>query len=271
MYRIGIFERDAQTDNLLEQIICAYGNKMQLQFEICRWKTEEELMADIESRKAPDILYLPIGDRVSIKDDDKTRKRSWWDKIDGRTREAQLMCFYEVKKEVSPWTGIALGLRLRERLDFCRLQLIYYAQEERLYEGMMHTQALDLLTEPLEEKAVLAALRKAMELIKSRNQRLIFQKENEYYILPTQDIQYICGDGRNVIVRTVAAEYQFRARLKDIEGILPEDFLAIHRSYIINKNFVQRYHYEYIEMQDGTAFSISNPNRGIVRRILLDR
>lgn len=266
-----MIERDEKTDNKLEQIILAYGNKMRLQFDIRKWKNEDELMADIAREKAPDILYLSIGERVELEDPNKKRKRSWRDKVDGRTREAQLKCFYEVKKETSPWTGIELGLKLREKLDFSRLQLIYYAPEKSFYEGMMHTQAADLLALPLEEQAVLEALRKAIELVKRNNQRLIFQKGNEYYILPMQDIQYICGDGRNIIVRTIAAEYQFHTRLKDVSGILSDDFLAIHRSYIINKNYVQRYHYDYLEMLDGTAFSISDPNRGMVRRILLDR
>ena len=270
MYRIGIIEKDVESGTELEQWFLKYGEKMKLQFEICRWRFEDEIMADVDGERAPDILFLPIGEKAQPKDSSKTINRIWKQKVDGRTREAQLKCFHEKKKMEIPWTGIAMGMRLREKLDFCKLQLIYIAPKKALYDGIMETQPLEILAEPLTEASVLAALRRALAIVKEKNRRIVFQRGKELFFLPTEDIQYVCGDGRNVFVKTVKSEYRFNTKLRDVPLQLPEDFLVIHRSYIVNKKYVAKYNYEYVEMMDGTYFSISKAHRVVVRRILLD-
>lgn len=50
---------------------------------------------------------------------------------------------------------------------------------------------------------------------------------------------------------------------------LSEDFIVIHQSYIINKEYVFRYTYEMVELVDGTILTISLANRKLVRDELL--
>lgn len=50
---------------------------------------------------------------------------------------------------------------------------------------------------------------------------------------------------------------------------LPEDFLMIHQSFIVNKEDVFRYSYETVELTDGTSLAISSGKRKQVREKLL--
>lgn len=52
---------------------------------------------------------------------------------------------------------------------------------------------------------------------------------------------------------------------------LTDDFIMIHQSYVINKEYVLRYTYEMVELVNGTILTISKINRKQVReRILRD-
>ena len=65
--------------------------------------------------------------------------------------------------------------------------------------------------------------------------------------------------------------YEMYGKLKDIMKELTDDFIMIHQSYVINKEYVLRYTYEMVELVNGTILTISKINRKQVReRILRD-
>ena len=273
MYRIGIMERSVEFGTRLESWFLEYGEKMRLPLEICRWKFEDELMAALDENRIPDILFLEVGDKVADKEQPAVKRSIWAPKPDGRTREAQLhhRKASEDGTEGINRAGIALGKKLRERLDCTSLQLIYIAPRRDFYEGLVQTQPMDLLIEPLTEARVHSSLRKAIAVVKNKNERFYFKWGKDSFFLPLRDILYICSDCRKLQIKVPWGEYEYNGNIKDVKGELPEEFLTIHRSYIINKNHVKRYEYEYLEMMDGMVFSISRPNRPMVRQILLDR
>ena len=65
------------------------------------------------------------------------------------------------------------------------------------------------------------------------------------------------------------AAYEFYGKLKEVAKCLSEDFIMIHQSYVINKEYVFRYTYETVELIDGTILTISLANRKLVRDKLL--
>lgn len=273
MYRIGIMERDVEFGTKMEGWFMEYGEKMKLPLEICRWKFEEELTSALDQNIVPDILFLEVGEKLKAKDPKTEIKSIWAKKPDGRTREAQLRYgkASDDGTERIDREGIALGKKLRERLDCTAMQIIYIAPRKDFYEGLVQTQPMDLLIEPLTKARVHSSLRKAVAIVKDKNERFYFKWGKSSFFLPLRDILYICSESRRIQVKVPWGEYEYNGNIKDIKDGLPEEFLPIHRSYIINKNHVRRYEYEYLEMMDGTVFSISRPNRPMVRQILLDR
>ena len=229
-------------------------------------------MDSLNHNIVPDILFLEVGKKIA-EDPKKETKSIWATKLDGRTREAQLRHRKpsEDGTEGIDREGIALGKRLRERLDSTAMQIIYIAPKRDFYEGMIQTQPMDLLIEPLNKVRIHSSLRKAISIVKNKNERFYFKWGKDSFFLPLRDILYICSDSRRLQIKASWGEYEYNGNIKDVKDELPEEFLPIHRSYIINKNHVRRYEYEYLEMMDGAIFSISRPNRRKVRQILLDR
>ena len=58
-------------------------------------------------------------------------------------------------------------------------------------------------------------------------------------------------------------------KLKNIIKELPEDFLVIHKSYVVNKQRIARYTYETVELDNGRVLTISQAQRKQVREKLL--
>ena len=83
------------------------------------------------------------------------------------------------------------------------------------------------------------------------------------------DIVYFGSDGRKVKAVTLKETFEFYGRLKEIAKRLPEDFIIVHKSYIVNKEYIFRYTYEMVELVNGTILTISPANRKQVRERIL--
>lgn len=59
--------------------------------------------------------------------------------------------------------------------------------------------------------------------------------------------------------------------MNEIEEKIPENlFLRIHKSYLVNKNYVKEFTYEWVKMINGDILNISKTNRPDVRRKILE-
>ena len=83
------------------------------------------------------------------------------------------------------------------------------------------------------------------------------------------DIIYLQSEGRKVKVISRKTSFEYYGKLSEAEKQLSGDFIRIHKSFIVNKEYVFRYTYETVEMMDGTIFTISMANRKNVRDKIL--
>jgi two-component system, LytTR family, response regulator len=122
--------------------------------------------------------------------------------------------------------------------------------------------AIDYLLKPFDDqrfyKAVTAAkeriLRDDSENISDRVQallnyvkrdevflkRILIKTDNRIRIIPVEDIHWFEADGYNIKIFTQTESFKLRQTMKEMEEKLdPEIFLRIHRSYIINMDFIK--------------------------------
>ena len=50
---------------------------------------------------------------------------------------------------------------------------------------------------------------------------------------------------------------------------LPDNFFQIHKSYLVNEDYIREYMYEKVIMYNGEEISISKPYRNLVQERLL--
>lgn len=231
MYYIGICDDGENVCTSIEKMLLQYAEEMNIQIDTDVWYSGESLKDYLIEGGHLDILFLDI--------------------------------------ELFKMSGIEVGGYIRNQLDNMRLQIVYISGKVSYAQKLFRTQPLDFLVKPILQAQIDEVMDLALKIIKKRNERFEFQQGKDYYYIPMGDILYLNSERRKIKVVTVKSTFEFYGKLKEIAKHLSEDFITIHQSYIINKEYVFRYTYEMVELVDGTILTISPSNRKSVRDKLL--
>jgi two-component system, LytTR family, response regulator len=95
------------------------------------------------------------------------------------------------------------------------------------------------------------------------SRRILVRSDKSFFLLDREEIQWIEGNGQMTLLHCGENHYSVRARIQFIERELePQQFVRIHRSYIVNLNSIREIKprsdrgYDVI-LQDGTELSWS--------------
>ena len=231
MYNIGICDDGENICTSIENMLLQYAQEKNVQVDTNIWYTGESLRDYLASGGYLDLLFLDI--------------------------------------ELFKMTGIEVGTYIRNQLDNMGLQIVYISGKASYAQQLFKTQPLDFLIKPILQEQINEVMGMALKIAKKRNERFEFQRGKDYYYIPMGDIVYLESKGRKIKVVTMKAAFEFYGKLKNVMKCLSEDFIVIHQSYIINKEYVFRYTYEMVELVDGTILTISLANRKLVRDELL--
>ncbi|MCM1410148.1 MAG: LytTR family DNA-binding domain-containing protein [Lachnospiraceae bacterium] len=233
MYNIGICDDGENICTSIENMLLHYAKEKSVQVEVQIWYTGEGLRDYLAQDNHLDILFLDI--------------------------------------ELFKMTGIEVGNYIRNVLDNMGLQIIYISGKASYALKLFKTQPMDFLVKPILQEHIDHTMDMAIKIIKKRNERFEFKQGKDYYYIAMGDIMYFESKGKKVKIVTPQNTYEIYGKLKDVVKELTDDFIMIHQSYVINKEYVLRYTYEMIELVNGTILTISKVNRKQVReRILRD-
>ena len=141
--------------------------------------------------------------------------------------------------------GIELGSEIRRRLDNEEVHLVY----------------VSMTTSHLEEVYRLTDYARQLEVRFQKS--FLYRKERTLYQVAYQEICYFQSVGRKIEIHTTDGVYEFYGKLSSIlkEG-LPGQFIQIHKSYIINRDYVARQSPKRIYMKNENGYlSVSRPYR----------
>ena len=231
MYNIGICDDGENICASIENMLMQCSKEMNIQLDTNVWYTGEGLKDYLEKGNPLDILFLDI--------------------------------------ELFQMTGIEVGNYIRNQLDDMGMQIIYISGKASYAQQLFKTQPLDFLVKPISQSQIKDALEMALRVMKKKNERFEFQQGKDYYYVPMGEIVYFGSEGRKVKVVTLKETFEFYGRLKEVAKRLPEDFIIVHKSYIVNKEYIFRYTYEMVELVNGTILTISPANRKQVRERIL--
>ena len=159
---------------------------------------------------------------------------------------------------------------IRNRLEERSMQIIYISGKASYAQELFRTQPMDFLVKPISRERVNEALCLAMKILGKNADKFEFQCGRDYYYLPFGEIMYFVSEGRKIRIITPRGEKEFYGKLRDVTKGLPPEFVSIHKSYTVNREYILRYTYESIELTDGTQLAISKANRKLVREKILN-
>lgn len=231
MYNIGICEDGKNVCALIEKMIFKYAKTNNLKLEVYVWYKGESCRDYLNKGNNLDILFLDI--------------------------------------ELFELNGIELAHFIRNDLDNREIQIVYISSKSSYAQQLFKTQPLDFLIKPIEQPQIDEVLNLAIKIIRQNNHKFEYKSGKEFYSIEMGKIMYFYSEGRKINIVTTFGIKSFYGKLKDIVNNLPNIFITIHHSYIVNTTYIFRYTYETVELTDGTKLSISKANRKQVRERIL--
>ena len=101
-------------------------------------------------------------------------------------------------------------------------------------------------------------LPEVLEQLRNEKQTLRIQISGEVIDIPLSEIRYIESEKHTVIVHTLRKDYTYYSSLAALEEQLElKGFLRIHKSYLVNMNYLKRYQSQGAVLIDGTCLRVS--------------
>ncbi len=213
----------------LRELVISYAKEHHIDVQAETFASAEELFSEIEQGAGFEILFLDI--------------------------------------EMGKMNGIELGKKLRD-LSYQTL-LIYVSGYDQYLRQLFETEPFRFLSKPLKKEELFEVLDKAFERIgRFHREHFTIRFGKNVVNLLCRDIVYLESNKRKVIVHTVRGEYEYYQKLDDAQKEIDKisnDFVRIHKAYLVNMEHVEAFQYEKLALRDGTILSISEVHRANVR------
>ena len=167
--------------------------------------------------------------------------------------------------EFGPASGIALADDLCDGERYC----------QRIFTGQV--KPVGYLTKPVEDPYLSYHLRRCVQQIDARAKDqdvLTYQKNRALCSVPYREVLALESKGHTIQIcaRDGRTDRAFHGRLDEWEEKLPEEFVRVHKSYIVNMRYIDRIDRKNVLLQGGRAVPISRSKQEETRtRYLLYR
>lgn len=172
--------------------------------------------------------------------------------------------------ELPEMNGVDIGRCIREELGNEKVQIAYISAKEGYAMELFEYRPINFLVKPLDEEKVDRVIRKYMVISEQDNHLFAYKKGADFYKVPMSKISRFEGRGRKVGIVTKDGEDEFYDSMENVyQRVKGHKFLFIHKSTIVNYEYVKKMGYEEVIMVDGTIFSISQSRRKAIRAMFM--
>ena len=165
-------------------------------------------------------------------------------------------------------------------MDIEPIQVLYltaYGERycQRIFTGQV--KPVGYLTKPVEDTYLSYHLRRCVQQIDARAKDqdvLTYQKNRALCSVPYREVLALESKGHTIQIcaRDGRTDRAFHGRLDEWEEKLPEEFVRVHKSYIVNMRYIDRIDRKNVLLQGGRAVPISRSKQEETRtRYLLYR
>lgn len=150
--------------------------------------------------------------------------------------------------------------------------IFFITAYDRYLDDAMDSNAFRFLTKPLDKERLLKGLKTAMDLIDRSVVEFMIKDGETMYKVNTRDVIYVEITGRFTKVVTTHATFMSTNRMEFWqEKLSAVSFYRVHKSFIINSNFITKYTRNDVEMNNEYTVPIAYRLRAPFRQYFLQR
>jgi two-component system, LytTR family, response regulator len=128
------------------------------------------------------------------------------------------------------------------------LQVIFITGHDEYALEAFSVHAIDYIMKPIERDRLYSALDRASAFTNSSitmeepsiKKDLMIKQHNEYFFIPLDEIVFIEKADRKSVIHTLNEKIEFNQALANLEELLDSRFVASHRAYIINLQYLAK-------------------------------
>lgn len=173
------------------------------------------------------------------------------------------LLFLDIELEES--NGVNLGKFIREELLDFQTQLVYVSHEQGYAMQLFETEPMDFLVKPVEQGQIEKVLQRFLKQQASMGRVFTYRNVHGNVQIPYASIWYFQSMNHKIVIHTIDGQKEFSGKLTDIENMAPDYFVRIHKSYLVNEFFVNRFHYDKVIMRNNQKLTISKTYRSMVQ------
>nr|WP_298000486.1 LytTR family DNA-binding domain-containing protein [uncultured Anaerotignum sp.] len=230
MFRIAVCDDNDAVCSAIENIIDGFFRTENTHYEIDSFQSGEELLKELNNHEKYDLIYLDI--------------------------------------ELAQINGVAVGRYIRENLLDDYTQIAFISAKSSYALELFQVRPIHFLVKPFTPRQVIGILEKAMELQGHQIKIFSYRTGKIENRIPYKDIMYFSSEGKKIIIHMRNGKDTFYGKLSELN--LPDtEFMQIHKSFIVNKQFVTRFKFDSVLLSDDEELPISRAYRKTVREKLM--
>ena len=137
-------------------------------------------------------------------------------------------------------------------------QIVYISSRPEYAMELFATHPLDFLTKPISFEKFSVCLNQTAELKSKRGAFFSYNCRGEYRRIPLSNILYFESQNRKVCVTRVNCREAYYGKLNEVENQVKDyGFLRIHKSFIVNPQYVEVYGKTTITMTNRDVLPVS--------------
>lgn len=168
--------------------------------------------------------------------------------------------------ELPKMDGVEVGHFIREKLYDEVTQIAYISSKQKYAMELFESRPINFLIKPLKKEDILKILEKYMTLAGEFAETFHYKKGRKIVQIPLSDIMYFERNTRKVKLYSKDGVDEFYEVLENVYSFVKKHkFLFIHKSYIINCNYIKKMGYESVVMTNDVELPISQARRKDIR------
>ncbi|MBR1442616.1 MAG: response regulator transcription factor [Firmicutes bacterium] len=162
--------------------------------------------------------------------------------------------------------GSDLGNYLRETIDNQTTCIAYISSYKKYAMELFKSRPLDFIEKPITKEKLERVFNAYFKISNSENAFIKVKIGFQTNIILCKDILYFERKYRKIYVVTRSEKYGCYMKFDEIKNL--DGFIEIHKSFVVNVNYIKAYSYDTITLTDNTVLTISQSKRAYVKKYM---
>lgn len=170
--------------------------------------------------------------------------------------------------EMEDMNGVQIGRYIRETLGNESIQIAYISAKQEYAMDLFDFRPINFLIKPIDNMALEKVIDKFILLNQHNMSVLNYKKGKNDCSVRMSEIIYLSSSGRKITMHMLNNRTEdFYGSLENIykKSLEKENFLFVHKSFLVNFNYIKSYEYSQLTMLYGDAIPISQSRRKNIR------